>query len=168
MTLTKLNGNESGVIIAKLINALIDEKASVDLDNLDATGEQRFTDLNTAINTLNTALSTLTTTVNKKVEATVSLASNGYIKFDNGLIIQWGDRTFSSDKNVSASGTYDVSQNYPISFTRVASCNLMNTYNQAFKASVNKRTLTSFTCTLKNVGNSSSAVGGFIWFCIGY
>lgn len=114
MTLTKLNGNESGVIIAKLINALIDEKASVDLSDLDATGEQRFTDINTAISTLQTALSTLTTTVNKKVEATVSLAANGYIKFDNGLLIQWVTiLPGSTGSNLAVS--------YPLMFTEIYS-----------------------------------------------
>lgn len=43
------------------------------LSNLDAVGEKRFTDINTALS--------------KKLEAEVLLAENGYIKFNNGLII---------------------------------------------------------------------------------
>lgn len=113
--------------------------------------------------------------LDKKVEVEALLAQNGYAKFSwkennqiSNLIVQWGDRVFSADKSVNANAVYDVSQNYPINFVGTASCVLMNTYNQAFKASVKDRTLNSFSCSLKNVGNSTATVGGFIWFCIGY
>lgn len=46
------------------------------LSNLDAQGEKRFTDINTELN--------------KKLEAEVLLAENGYIKFNNNVLIQWG------------------------------------------------------------------------------
>ena len=39
MTLNKLNGTECGTEIAKKINTIIDEKASVSLDNLDTDGQ---------------------------------------------------------------------------------------------------------------------------------
>ena len=46
------------------------------LSNLDEQGEKRFTDINAELN--------------KKLEADVLLAENGYIKFNNGFLIQWG------------------------------------------------------------------------------
>ena len=39
MTINKLNGTECGTEIAKKINTIIDEKASVSLDNLDTDGQ---------------------------------------------------------------------------------------------------------------------------------
>ena len=47
-----------------------------DLSNLSTKGEKRFSDLSTAIG--------------QKLSAEVSLAENGYIKFNNGLILQYG------------------------------------------------------------------------------
>jgi len=46
------------------------------LSNLSTEGEKRFTDLENSIA--------------NKLEADVLLAENGYIKFNNGLILQWG------------------------------------------------------------------------------
>lgn len=87
---------------------------------------------------------------------------------NNGFILQYGVRVFNSGKSVAANGTYDVSHNYPRAFSRLAATNIMNTYNQAFKASVHNRSVTGFSCTLKNVGGSTAAVEGFIWLCVGY
>ena len=51
-------------------------KAIKDLSNLSSVGEKRFTDINNELS--------------QKLEAQVSLAQNGYIKFNNGIIICWG------------------------------------------------------------------------------
>ena len=56
-------------------------KAIKDLSNLSSVGEKRFTDINNELS--------------QKLEAQVSLAQNGYIKFNNGLIIQ-----FVSSENI--------------------------------------------------------------------
>ncbi len=163
MTLTKLNGNESGVIIAKLINALIDEKASIDLSDLDATGEQRFTDLSTAISTLNTALSTLTTTVNKKVEATVSLAANGYIKFDNKITICYGTLT--------ATGRQTVTTNFPITFaTACRAVSLEHTYasSTTIGDGVSLKIILSGTPTKSSFTWKTSGEGSNFYIAIGY
>lgn len=95
MALTKLEGIECPTEIANLINQIIDQKSSIDLNDLSEVGEKRFTDLKTSINSLNSALSTLTTTVNSKLSAQVLKAQNGYIKFSNGFLIQWGTSSLS-------------------------------------------------------------------------
>lgn len=77
------------------------EKASIHMDNLSATGEKRFTDLATAIEKLATSISTLTNTVNGKLSATVKKAANGYIKFNNGMIWQWGRTANLTDSSVT-------------------------------------------------------------------
>lgn len=50
-------------------------KAIKDLSNLSSVGEKRFTDINNELS--------------QKLEAQVSLAQNGYIKFNNTLCIAW-------------------------------------------------------------------------------
>lgn len=77
-------------------------------------------------------------------------------------------RVFGSARSVQANATTDVTQTFPTTYTTHASCVLLNTHEQAFKASVNNRTLSGFTCTLKNVGNATTTVSGFIWYAIGY
>ena len=51
-------------------------KAIKDLSNLSSVGEKRFTNINNELS--------------QKLEAQVSLAQNGYIKFNNGVILQYG------------------------------------------------------------------------------
>ena len=51
-------------------------KAIKDLSNLSSVGEKRFTNINNELS--------------QKLEAQVSLAQNGYIKFNNGVIICFG------------------------------------------------------------------------------
>ena len=53
------------------------------LSNLDAKKKKRFTDINAELN--------------KKLEADVLLAENGYIKFNNGLIMCWCKQYISGD-----------------------------------------------------------------------
>lgn len=86
----KVAGVETPVEVAQILNKIIDEKGNVDLDNLSEVGEKRFSDLSSSITNVKNSVSSLTTTVNGKIGATVSKAANGYIKFTNGVIIQWG------------------------------------------------------------------------------
>ena len=71
------------------------------LSNLDEQGEKRFTDINAELN--------------KKLEADVLLAENGYIKFNNGLIIQYGNY------NTRTGNTW-IPITFPINFTHVTYC----------------------------------------------
>lgn len=66
------------------------------LSNLDEQGEKRFTDINAELN--------------KKLEAEVLLAENGYIKFNNGMIACW-----HYIQNTNAF-THVI---YPITFTKI-------------------------------------------------
>lgn len=86
----KVAGVETPIEVAQILNKIIDEKGNVDLDNLSEVGEKRFSDLTSSITNVKNSVSSLTTTVNGKIGATVSKATNGYIKFTNGMIIQWG------------------------------------------------------------------------------
>lgn len=104
----KVAGVETPVEVAQILNKIIDEKGNVDLDNLSEVGEKRFSDLSSSITNVKNSVSSLTTTVNGKIGATVSKAANGYIKFTNGVIIQWG--AFSIN-NVAISIIH-----FPISF----------------------------------------------------
>ena len=92
----KVAGVETPVEVAQILNKIIDEKGNVDLDNLSEVGEKRFSDLSSSITNIKNSVSSLTTTVNRKIGATVSKAENGYIKFTNGVIIQWGEYSASS------------------------------------------------------------------------
>lgn len=89
--MTKIAGVETPIEVARLINALVDNKGNIDLDNLSETGLAKFTNLDTKITNVQENVNALTTTVNEKIGATVSKAQNGYIKFTNGVIIQWGE-----------------------------------------------------------------------------
>lgn len=106
--MTKIAGVETPIEVARLINALVDNKGNIDLDNLSETGLAKFTNLDTKITNVQENVNALTTTVNEKIGATVSKAQNGYIKFTNGVIIQWG--AFSIN-NVAISIIH-----FPISF----------------------------------------------------
>ncbi len=92
----KVAGVETPVEVAQILNKIIDEKGNIDLDNLSEVGEKRFSDLSSSITNVKNSVSSLTTTVNGKIGATVSKAANGYIKFTNGVTIQWGEYSASS------------------------------------------------------------------------
>ncbi len=90
MTLNNLLGDECPTEIAQLINAIIAQKATNSLDNLDAAGQKKFTDLANAITNVNDLVTALQALVNTKLSAEALLEQNGYIKFSNGLILIWG------------------------------------------------------------------------------
>lgn len=100
------------------------------LSNLSTEGEKRFTDLENSIA--------------NKLEADVLLAENGYIKFNNSFILQWG-----LDTNTSGFHTL----NFNISFNSKVFAILQNLYNsttttaawlQTGTESVRNITLSSF------------------------
>ena len=110
--MTKIAGVETPIEVARLINALVDNKGNIDLDNLSETGLAKFTNLDTKITNVQENVNALTTTVNEKIGATVSKAQNGYIKFTNGVIIQWVFVDASSDIN-------QITINWPVAMTSV-------------------------------------------------
>lgn len=160
-TLTINEYNLSGSGIQKFA-----EKASIHLDNLSPAGEKRFTDLTTALNSLSTAITKLTSTVNGKLSATVKKAANGYIKFNNGVIIQWGkifvNKTIAtvtlpvafSSKSYSISATSNNKQETTVS------PNTANTLGASITA-------TSFKL-LNKVSSGAYTDSDIHWIAIGY
>ena len=101
MTLNSLNGTECSTEIIKKINDIIAQKATISLSNLDSAGEQRFTTLAQGISDANDLITALTTVVGTKLSAEVSLQQNGYIKFSNEIILQWGTLTWTNKTQVT-------------------------------------------------------------------
>lgn len=100
------------------------------------------------------ANNTVVTTVNK------SKSSNGYFKFGNGLIIQWGSASVSSHiANVNLPTAF-TSTNYQISALRVASSSTTNESNPFYT-----RSKTTTTFQLYNPGNNAKEA---TWIAIGY
>lgn len=158
MALTKLEGIECPTEIANLINQIIDQKSSIDLNDLSEVGEKRFTDLKTSISSLNSALSTLTTTVNSKLSAQVLKAQNGYIKFSKEIILQWGKA--QTDKRVKIT--------FPIAFKMKNPIVLIEhgfqpetTVNTFYSLLSGSPTSTSFYIYSNNLTAN-------YWFAIGY
>lgn len=113
-----------------------------DLSNLSTKGEKRFSDLSTAIG--------------QKLSAEVSLAENGYIKFNNHIIIQFGRcHTGSSDKVVA--------QSFPITFTQIFALiqSVGRNSTDAFGGFRNAYNVTNSSFTYKNA-SYSNLYGAFI------
>lgn len=114
MTLNNLVGNECPTEIAKLINAIIAQKATNSLDNLDAAGQKKFTDLANSISNVNDLVTALSALVDTKLSAEALLEHNGYIKFSNGWLLQWGKGTLQG----TSSGTFSESNiTLPLTYT---------------------------------------------------
>lgn len=86
----------------------------------------------------------------------------------NGFQICFGDRTFTSAKNVSAGNSYDVVHGYALAFANYAGCVLVGTYNVAFKGSVAERTKNNFKARLRNIASSATTIEGFVFVAFGY
>lgn len=112
------------------------------LSNLDEQGEKRFTDINAELN--------------KKLEAEVLLAENGYIKFNNNLIIQY------SCVEVTTNG---IMVGFPISFSNtlytLVPCG--HWVDQIYTQTCSK-TVTGFT--LASHAHNSTWYSG--WIAMGY
>ncbi|WP_060825912.1 gp53-like domain-containing protein [Sulfurospirillum cavolei] len=90
----------------------------------------------------------------------VSGGGNGYIKFSNGVILQWG--------NIAPAQNAQVTVTYPIAFTGVARafvmpCSNVDAYVQAMVTLLNITDLGSFRFHSFNVAGYS-----YNWFAIGY
>lgn len=93
--------------------------------------------------------------------ATFSKGSNGYYKFSNGLIIQWGRTGATGQARTVTFPTAFTTTNY------TAHCLAMTTATQAYHAVAfdDSNKLTT-GCTFRSSGNTESV--GWNWFAIGY
>ena len=126
------------------------------LSNLSPEGENRFTQINTELS--------------KKLEADVLLAENGYIKFNNGLIIQYGSGsipfayTSGSDR---FSNVHSTTLNLLVSFELIGTgfcITAWGDYSYTGNCSANC-TLSSITLS---VGSDNNRSVPCYWFAIGY
>ena len=113
-------------------------KAIKDLSNLSSVGEKRFTNINNELS--------------QKLEAQVSLAQNGYIKFNNGVLICW-----AFILNMPGSSyTYT----YPLSYTQHASVIAQEAWSTTSFRLGRNRTSVQFVEKPLN--------GNYCIICIGY
>ena len=153
--MTKIAGVETPIEVARLINALVDNKGNIDLDNLSETGLAKFTNLDTKITNVQENVNALTTTVNEKIGATVSKAQNGYIKFTNGVIIAWG--FFSNAKNAQLF-TFPIYANW-----KAIVCLDVGIGCLSYGVSLKSNTEFIFYTKYNNVGFQMIAIGGTNW-----
>lgn len=97
MDIQNITGLENPTEIAKILQALIDQKSTIDLDNLSPEGQAKFTALQNAINANSNSITAINNELSNKLEAEVLKAQNGYIKFSNLVCLQWG-KTITYDK----------------------------------------------------------------------
>lgn len=153
----KVAGVETPVEVAQILNKIIDEKGNVDLDNLSEVGEKRFSDLSSSITNVKNSVSSLTTTVNGKIGATVSKAANGYIKFTNGVILQYlKNVSIGSGANVKfpisfSSSNYAISTCHTFIDGEMTNVNIMVTHFSANSAYI-KSSSSSTTCSIIVIG----------------
>ena len=159
----KVAGVETPVEVAQILNKIIDEKGNVDLDNLSEVGEKRFSDLSSSITNVKNSVSSLTTTVNGKIGATVSKAANGYIKFTNGLIIQWGD--FNSSINSTA--TIEGQVTLPLAYTNQNYIVIANAKRAGDVINVDTISKTNFTYWIADRLLNVEAYGQFYYISVG-
>lgn len=164
MTIENVTGLENPTEIAKLLQALIDQKSTIDLDNLSVEGQAKFTQLQQAITSNSNSITTINNELANKLEAEVLKEQNGYIKFNNGLIIQWGINGTDNDGiariNLPISFT---NNNYIVSATHsggdIASCSVIDSY----------KSITFLPIILINVRSHDSAGGwSVLWSAIGF
>lgn len=156
--MTKIAGVETPIEVARLINVLVDNKGNIDLDNLSETGLAKFTNLDTKITNVQENVNALTTTVNEKIGATVSKAQNGYIKFTNGVIIQWGYLT-----NIP----YGQEIYFPISFKQITRCTV-NLINPGYCFINTIAVTTSYFSTSVYTSLQQRINGNIMWLAIGF
>ena len=153
----KLIGSESRLEVGQKINEIIDNSANKDLSNLSETGEARFSEISSAISTNATNISSLNTTVNGKLSATVKKASNGYIKFNNGIIIQWGrTASFAGELTITLPTPFTTTN-----YTVVAGMYIKGDWTANWGTY-------SYTTTNFVVQNQSSGNKTMNWIAIGY
>lgn len=156
LALFKYNTATDGENVFSIAQALNENWDKIDtfataiksLSNLDAEGEKRFEDIWTELD--------------KKLTAEVSLSENGYIKFNNGFLLQFGRY------NSKINNTF-IQIIPPISFSKT------NTYAINAIGIIENTTANSASLKVKTITKTSFYVGtegqynlGFHWMVIGY
>ena len=92
-----------------------------------------------------------------------NLAQNGYVKFSNGLILQWGYA------NNSTSGTTTINYHIPYSLVAMAFTTNHTSANSYAAVNINNCTLKSFDVHARayNNGNLIFTNDAFNWLAIG-
>ena len=118
--------------------------------------------LNTQISSINTQLaavnSSITSLSNTKLSATQSKSGNGYCKFSNGIIIQWGQNTVN---------TADTTITLPTSFTSTSY--KVVAMDAAFKATSGHQRISGGATSKTQIKLTSTANSTAVaWYAIGY
>jgi hypothetical protein len=87
------------------------------------------------------------------------LDTNGYVKFANGLIIQWGNHTSTSTGNIQVT--------YPLSFTSKALCALACFHDAGGESEIGIYNLNSLAAMTVQIDSAKSGDTGFYWIAIG-
>lgn len=109
-------------------------------------------------NYVNTTKSNLQTSINGKLSATQSKGSNGWFKFSNGIIIQWG-RAYANNQTTVTLPTPYSNANYAVA------CATENKEDGG-RVSINTYTNTTFKGIAHEEGATSNSY--FRWIAIGY
>lgn len=192
-----VNGNEVALYVSlqndNIGNSLTDttywkeivwgNNANTDLSNLTTMGEQRFSDLATAIETLNTNLTNLNNSVvkltgNQTISGTktfntapkmpnsnavgtgLALAARGsaYIKLGDGTLIQWGQADALPNL---------ATVTLPIPYTSNGYKVVVSDFGQASLTGQSYFTVRSLTTTSFKIQTSSSVADACFWIAIG-
>ena len=97
-----------------------------------------------------------------------SLTNNGYVKFSNGLIIQWGYLAFAGTNRKESTITLPVSfssKNY--SFSGTIKSNVSGTDKHSLCLSENARSSSTLTVCIYGA-DSSTTFNGITWIAVGY
>lgn len=202
-----VNGNEVALYVSlqndNIGNSLADttywkeivrgNNANTDLSNLTTMGEQRFSDLATAIETLNTNLTNLNNSVvkltgNQTISGTktfntapkmpnssavgtaittsaLSNVNNGYLKMGNGVILQWG--WFAANSNAYPAGR-DVTLLTPFSNNNYRLVTTLWTAPNSGGIDFNDVGIVNqSTSSFKIRMESTTYMAGFAWIAIG-
>lgn len=99
-----------------------------------------------------------------------SIASSGYQKFPNGLIVQWGKTACNVGQDATITGTFSITfptgclTLNPTGFSDVTSGDAR--LRGAFQ--VTSTSTTGYTVTSRNNVNSGGLIGNLCWIAIGY
>ena len=95
---------------------------------------------------------------------------NGYVKFDSGLLMQWGRTLYTGGIEANSTVTTTVQLNTPFSATAYSSnVSLHTSYPNLRSISVYSQTVNGMTITLGNSSSSAATSTVFIyWLCIGF
>ena len=104
--------------------------------------------------------SNVQTQLDARPTATESKARNGYIKFGNGIIIQWGTTTSASQNTAITLPTPFSNTNYSVTITSIGDSGV---YQRLVSANTPKTT-TKFT----TYAGGGAALDNFSWIAIGY